>query len=542
MRALHAPLSVILETMSKQQVLRFRNCLRFTPQNMRVLLVNATMSGHLPARPILLLAATLMAAAPSWCWSQAITFSVDVQGPTAGSFGSSGLVTDSFYNNEIDGGDILTVGVPGQPLPPGPNLAARGPVEAPPGIVVFGIDQGVPNSRTLGLNGVLIGTRPELEIEIDALSFGHDHGLSLFFSVDEFSLGTLGDVADQALGFQAAADIFREVRGPEGHVLAIDGTGGERPNRMLGLGLVEPNPPNTLPSNPGDNLDALDVNTDIRDLEGPIFFSLDAAFPDPAEQLEPGTGPNIGSAQQNDVSGADILVSLPDQRQPQVYLSAQQLGLDPLADDVDALAIMDAAQDGVFDFTNDQVLFSVRRGSQIVGQLDAEFQLPIAPGDILTVPFAPRQPPAIVVPAEALGLNANRNLDLIAPVVDPLPDDLDALSLGIQDGDMNCNFFWDAGDVAAFALALESTAKYEQDFIATCFGPAELHGDVNMDGRFGFQDIEDFVRILGNSGAISPAQVEAILARHVPEAICPSACLAIVLMVVTRKMRSIRAS
>ena len=59
---------------------------------------------------------------------QRITFSVDVQGPTAGLFGSDGSILDSFYNNEIDGADILTTGVPAQPIPPNPNLAALGPV------------------------------------------------------------------------------------------------------------------------------------------------------------------------------------------------------------------------------------------------------------------------------------------------------------------------------------------------------------------------------------------------------------------------------
>ena len=97
---------------------------------------------------------------------QRITFSVDVQGPTAGLFGSDGSILDSFYNNEIDGADILTTGVPGQPIPPNPNLAALGPVNDPPGILAFGINQNVPNSRTLNLAPTSIGTRPEPEAEV----------------------------------------------------------------------------------------------------------------------------------------------------------------------------------------------------------------------------------------------------------------------------------------------------------------------------------------------------------------------------------------
>lgn len=448
--------------------------------------------------------------------AQRITFSVDVQGPTSGSFGNNGQIVDSFYAQEMDGGDILTIGTPDQPLPPGPNLAARGLVPQAPGIVVFGIDQGIPNSRSLGLLGVEIGSRRELEIEIDALSYGRDDGRAVFFSVDEFSHGLGGGVAEQSMRFEAAADIFRGLDGPDASVLAIDGAGGESPTRALGLGLIEPNPPDTLEFDAGDNLDALDVNTVDADLVGPIFFSLDAAFADPLEELNPPQGPNIGSAQQNGLSGADILVSMPSQP-AQIFLQAQQLGLDPLADDLDALALTDVALDGVFDPSEDQVLYSVRRGSQIIGQIDSALGLPIAPADILTLPLEPNRPPAILIPAEAFGLNANRDLGLIAPIADPHPDDLDALSLGLQDGDMNCNYEWDPEDVAAFALALESSAKYETEFFDDCFGPAELHGDLNMDGRFGFQDIEDFVRVISNSGTLDQGQVEGILARTVPE-------------------------
>ena len=386
----------------------------------------------------------------------------------------------------------------------------------PPGTLVFAIDPGIPGARTLGLQGIPIGNRPEIEIELDALSFGHDSGRGVFFSVDEFSNGLpASGVADQAMGFEASADIFRALDGPDHNLLAIDGTGGERPNTPLGLGLIEPNPPDSVQFDTGDNLDALNVNTHPMDLAGPIYFSLDAGFPDPAEPLDPPLGPNIGSAQQNGFSGADVLVSLPDQP-TRIFIEAQQLGLNPLGDDLDALALLDADGNVEFDPQIDQVLFSVRRGSQVIGQIDAEFGIPISAADILSIPFDPSLPPSIFLPAEALGLNVNRDIGLVAPVAYPLPDDLNALSLGLQDGDMNCNFAWDTADVTAFALALESATEYENEFFATCFGPAALHGDLNLDGRFGFQDIEGFVRVISNSGVLEAGQVAAFL-QGVPE-------------------------
>ena len=298
--------------------------------------------------------------------------------------------------------------------------------------------------------------------------------------------------------------------------------------------MIEPNPP--LPSVPddGDNLDALDINTQPSDLNGPIFFSLNASFNELVEQGAAGEIPNIGSAQQNQVSPADILVAFPDEG-PRLYLSAQRLGLHPLFDDVDALALFDPDQDGEFDEQIDQVFFSVRRGSQVVGQLDSALGIPIAPGDILTLPGPPTDfsqpfpPPEVVVLAEDLGLLADRiprdpfgdvlltTENRVAAIADPLPDDLDALSLGIQDGDMNCNFRWDSGDVSAFQLALESAGLYESQFGLICSGNAALHGDVSMDGRFDFQDIEDFKRIMSNAGTLSAAQVEAMFAATVPE-------------------------
>lgn len=432
---------------------------------------------------------------------QGIAFSIDAQSPTAGNFGETPGLLDSFYGEEIDGGDILTVGTPIQPPLPIPNFAVRGPVGEVPGTLVFGVERGVPNSQALNLLPTEIGSLSDAEVEIDALSFGRDDGRAIFFSVDRFATGTQDAVAEQAIQQQAPADIFRNMLELEGNSLVIDGRGGEEPNRALGLGLIEENPLESI-----DNVDALAMNPRPEDLFGPIYFSLDAGFGNP---------PGVGSAQQNNVSGADILIRFPGDS-PQVFLNAQQLGLNQATDDVDALALFDAAQDGEFDPNEDLVLFSVRQGSQIIDQIDSALGQPIGPGDILTLPSAPNQSPQIFLPAELLGLNVGQE-DLVAAVGHLTQDDLDALSIGAHgDGDMNCNFVWDPEDVPAFALSLHSTALYEATY-DLCFDPAVRHGDLNQDGRLGFQDIEDFVRLMENAGTLEADEVQAILSTTVPE-------------------------
>ena len=444
--------------------------------------------------------------------AQGVAFSVDVQGPTAGSFGTIPGPPDAFYGQEISGGDILTIGDPIQNVPPIPNFPARGPVQIPPGILAFGQNNGVPNSRSLNLAPVPIGGRPELEIEIDAISYGRDDGRAIYFSVDEFSVGIGGDLADQAAIQEASADLFRTMLGQDGNSLVVDGRGGELPNNVLGLGLFEPNQPNPV-IDEGDNVDALDVNVLDVDFGNPIYFSLDAAFPDPLENGIP-NGPNIGSAQANGFSGADVLISAPNQP-PQVFIPAQNLGLNPETDDIDAMALLDVGQIGVFNpGEGDAILFSVRRGSQVIGQVDQAFNLPIGPGDLLVPPQQPGQPPQIFLPAEVLGLAAPRAANIQA-VVDPLPDDLDALSFGSQDGDMNCNFEWDPDDVLAFGAALESFLLYDERH-PFCGTPA-IHGDLSLDGRFDFQDLDRFVEVMTNAGTLDEDEMQAALAAFVPE-------------------------
>jgi hypothetical protein len=70
-----------------------------------------------------------------------------------------------------------------------------------------------------------------------------------------------------------------------GNTIWNDGNGLAPPlPARRGYGLIEPNPPAPgLPFDPGDNLDAVDIDTRLSDFPGPIYFSLDGPFVDPIE-------------------------------------------------------------------------------------------------------------------------------------------------------------------------------------------------------------------------------------------------------------------
>jgi len=196
------------------------------------------------------------------------------------------------------------------------------------------------------------------------------------------------------------------------------------------VGLVEPNPPTpfVLPD-PGDNLDAVDVDTTLADVMGPIYISLDSAFPDPLE----GPGTNTGTAVANGFVGGDVLVTSAGGL-PALYAPAPVLGLDvvpgagPDSDDLDALALFESG-DGVFTPGVDLIFYSVRRGSAVIGAPDSIFGAPISEGDILVPPaIGGLSPfPGIWVAAEALGLWTFRSFG--ASEFGPFSDDLDALDV-----------------------------------------------------------------------------------------------------------------
>lgn len=406
-------------------------------------------------------------------------FSVDYRGPTIS-------VPDSAWFSPITEGDVLLPfgGVPAY----GPPVTPRIDKAAGPGGVV---------PLDLGLVGyaTCVGHAPGVPctIEVDALSHGLDNPMDpaffyppvgmLRFSVDEYATGfPTGfpgpDVFSEAPGGDASADVFTPVIPVPGPlppfavppliVAVIDGDGLPSASGFVypGVGLVEPNPPTGMPgATPGDNLDALDEETPPGVY--PAFFSLEGGL------VNPYTGaPGSNSAAFHGFSAADILISFGPGAAPAVFAPAPTLGLDlfgPGTDDLDALIVWENGT-GLFEPSlapyawttgaTDMVLFSVRRGSAVIGMIDSALGLPIEEGDVLMPPLAGGLPtPAILIAAENLGL-ATARAGLLADDVDALDarffpdsdcdgdgiDDLTAVLLGFVP-DCNGNGVPDLCDV-----------------------------------------------------------------------------------------------
>ena len=445
-------------------------------------------------------------------YSPRMVFSVDVQGPTAAGFRDPDhppAPVDGFTGSEISGADLLTtstLGPPG-PNPPTPHLDDGGPPLPTPGTVMFA---GAGNGETPGLNLELmpVGPTGELDLEIDAISFGRDHGTGFAFSVDEFSRGVPGGfegrtVASEAMLHEAAADVFlyaghiapTGVGTSVGHRLLIDGNG----SSAHGLGLHEADitPTSTLPD-PTDNLDAFDLDTRASDLEGPVYFSLDAGFDDPNE--DPGV--NLGSAafQTGNFSGADILVRKPDGT-IEVYATAAQLGLDPTLDDVNAL-ILHEDGDGFFDPARDWLMFSVRRGSAVIGTLDDRLGFPIFPSDLLGPPVREGKPPVTITTHDTIVLDQDDDIDGLDNVTSH-PNRLA--------GDMTYDDFIDLDDEFAFALGLANIDAYRAQYVF----PPGARGNFDSDPEFDFDDVPGFLAVLEMVMSNPPA-------ARVPE---PASCV-----------------
>ena len=200
-------------------------------------------------------------------------------------------------------------------------------------------------------------------------------------------------------------------------VAASSGLGAERP----GSGLVEPNDPSTgWPMNihdRGDELDALDLGTPREHTQGRFYFSVQGGGIDVFDPI--GTPPVPDTAGLERVSPADVLMGRRGAPH-RLYARSRMLGLDPQRDDIDALIIGENGQPGYqmpprpFEWSSqahDMVIFSVRRGSAIIGTPDSALGLPITEGDLLTAPGPMGGPPAIVATAESLGLRAERGGD-----------------------------------------------------------------------------------------------------------------------------------
>lgn len=377
-----------------------------------------------------------------------VTYSIDEQGPTNG-------LPDATGAGPITGGDILSPTPPVGPPPP-PTIFI--PVGGPFGLGVA--------PTALGFN------------EVDALAYGIDDVIYqqqipsfYYFSVDEFAVGlpptppAPPNVTTEGAGpvgiFEASADVYVHpvIPGPPpptppfgppfGNTGVYDGNGGITPFASPTLNLIEPNPPTPatfMGPDPGDNLDALDVDT----LDFPaVYFSLDSMFVDPLEvPVGAGGPPNTATAIANGFVGGDVLMTAVPGGPPVLYAPAVALGLNLMGtetDDLDALILNDLTDGLLGTYTptmgpyswlagTDMLLYSVRRNSVLVGTPDAIFGIPIEEGDIL-VPMGPGAIPGIWIAAEALGLATVRSGTAAAyPFPNPQwggaslwADDLDAL-------------------------------------------------------------------------------------------------------------------
>lgn len=382
-------------------------------------------------------AALLLGALSPLANGQDVVFSISWQGPSVG-------LADSFGGVPITEGDLLTPAPGGSP--------ALGPLPTP-GIArphgPFGL------GLLPGCVGHPGGT--PCFVEVDALSTGNaplisPNGLGpagLSWSTDEYAtsfaaVGPVPSLLSEAPVGDSSADVWTNAvplfglpmppfAGGPAHVGLLDGDGVVSGSGALypGLGLIEPNVPNLLPMDTGDDLDALTYN---HAASLPAYFSLDAAFPDPLNGI-----PNSGSAGAHGFTGADVLVSFGGGA-PVLYAPAFALGLNLAGgqDDLDALYLWDNGNSTYepslqpFDWftgASDMLLFSVRRGSALIGAPDSIFGIPISEGDILTAPLSPvfggTSPlPGIFIAAENLGLATLRSGTAMANV----DDDLNALA------------------------------------------------------------------------------------------------------------------
>lgn len=393
-------------------------------------------------------------AAPAFAQQTQILFSVDYHGPTKSRPDSGALVP-------ITEGDILR------------RAQTAGPfnVTTAPFTLLTGGGLGI----TLYPTCVGSTAGQPCGVEVDAISFGNEDrypgtlpGLPrprLYFSVDRFaqgatnSLGVPG-VRSEALVRDAASDVYTHVLdfvppvAPGGVLpsnrLVLDGNGSSTAAGALapGLGLFEPHAIPPAPgADTGDNLDALHVGQLPTGAQASVYYSLDAGFPDPNGV------PNSGSAQLNGFSPAAVLRKVIATGSPTVYATPAQLGLSPFADDLDALVLSENG-DGIFQPSQvpydwvgslvggtDMLLYSVRRGSLVIGQTDSLLGLPIEAGDVLTTPVAGGNGrPAIFIAAEALGLSTQRSGGVM--------DELDAVGLELEPYfDCNNNGVEDSVDI-----------------------------------------------------------------------------------------------
>jgi hypothetical protein len=376
--------------------------------------------------------------------AQQVTFSIDYLGGTI-------AMPDCLFGVPITEADILSACTP--PLTP-----AFGPLPPPARVISGGF--GPPPGLGLALHPGCVGHPPGFPcgVEVDALSYGRDYRMprvdllagTVVFSVDRCPTGIAGsplfpNVTSESPVMDSIADVFEDlglpmlagplppVAAPDGNIGIVDGNGLPSGTGAVypGLGLLEPP---AVPINFLDNLDAVDVDFPVSPTMFPptgVYFSLDAAFMNPCTGM-----PNTGSAAAHGFPPAAVLVTPAAGGPPMMYAPPPPLGLDlagPQRDDLDALALAENGIPGYQPSTMpydwlaaggpDMLLFSVRRGSAVIGMPDSIFGAPIMPGDILTTPLAGGVSPfpGIFIAAECLGITTTRFGGA------GLADDLDAL-------------------------------------------------------------------------------------------------------------------
>lgn len=448
-----------------------------------------------------------------------VFFSVDYRGSTISR-------PDSSTSTPITEADILRA-APGQP--------AFGPLPAPSIVLTGG---------NLGLTGytACVGHPPGAPcgIEVDALSFGRDARFDntipagqpgrarIYFSVDRFAFGMPGtgvppDVRSEgaAGAGEAAADVFTPydtLVGPlppttgRPNVGVWDGNGLVSTSGQLyrGFGLREPvvGPP------PFDDVDALAIEPLPSGPGAAVYFSLDAAFVDPLTGL-----PNTGSAQMQGTLPGAVLKRLLSGGPVTIYAQPALLGLSTTADDLDAIILAENG-DGVFQPSvnfydwltgeTDMLLFSVRRGSAIVGQPDSQFGVPIEPGDLLAPPIVPGARPRIFIAAEQLGLDTVRSGHTL------FGDELDGLaSRGEPYEDCNNNGRDDAVDIALGSSSDSNNNgipdECEQTYARYCFCPSPLGPCGNDEAAAGCRNSTGVGALLSGTGTTSVATDDLVI-------------------------------
>ena len=165
----------------------------------------------------------------------------------------------------------------------------------------------------------------------------------------------------------------------------------------------------------------------------------------------------------------------------------------------------------------DMLLYSVRRGSAVIGLPDSIFGIPICEGDILTTPLPPGfggvSPfPGIYIAAENLGLATMR----MPPPAVAFSSDLDALEIpGFTLFDCNGNGIEDGYDIASGTCTdVNKNGIPDQcELLATpyCFCPAPLGPCGNNDPTAGCQNSTGLGGLLTPSGTSSVGNDDLVL-------------------------------